>query len=46
MKLKHLLTGIIMAAAFTVSSALTVFAAPAKGRFEEVTSQKIGRAHV
>ena len=41
MKLKHLLTGIIMAAAFTVSSALTVFAAPAKGRFEEVTSQTI-----
>ena len=41
MKLKHLLTVIIMAAAFTVSSALTVFAAPAKGRFEEVTSQTI-----
>lgn len=41
MKIRHLLTVITVAAAFTAASAITAFAAPAKGRFEEVTGKAI-----
>lgn len=41
MKIRHLLTGLAMAVSFTAVSAFTALAAPAKGRFEEVTEQSI-----
>ena len=41
MKIRHLLTGLAIMASFMAASAFTTLAAPAKGRFEEVTEHAI-----
>lgn len=41
MKIRHLLTGLAMAVSFMAASSFTALAAPAKGRFEEVTDHAI-----
>lgn len=41
MKIRHLLTGLAITVSFMAASAFTALAAPAKGRFEEVTEHTI-----
>lgn len=41
MKIRHLLTGLAIMVSFMAASAFTALAAPAKGRFEEVTEHAI-----
>ena len=41
MKIRHLLTGLAIMVSFMAASAFTTLAAPAKGRFEEVTEHAI-----